>query len=268
MGNPRTLRGRKTRSPGARIAAPSPGVLYGVGVGPGDPELLTLKAVRLLREVPVLAVPKRCGKRSYALSVVADLVDEHWQDVLELPFTMSKEEEVRLSQRRAAARLLLDRLRAGQDVAFLTEGDPFFYSTFIYLFEAITVEAPEVKIEIVPGVNSVNASAIAARVPLAAGDERIAILPATYEGEKLLEALQEFDTVVLMKINSVLDEVIDLLGALKLKDKALVVEKCGSPEERVFCDLDSIRGQHLSYLATLIVKKRPTEACRLARMGR
>ncbi len=234
------------------------GVLYGIGVGPGDPELLTLKAARLLRQAPVVAVPKRCGGRSYAFSIVANLIDERRQEVLDLPFAMNKDEAAMLPQRREAARLVLDRLRTGRDVAFLTEGDPFFYSTFVHLFETVTTEAPEVKIEIVPGVNSVNASAIAARVPLAVGEERVAILPATYEGGKLRKALREFDTVVLVKVNSVLDEVIDLLGALGLKDRALLVEKCGSPDERVVRDLDRVRGQRISYLATLIVKKKPT----------
>jgi precorrin-2/cobalt-factor-2 C20-methyltransferase len=268
MERARKLLARKAGSPGHCVAAASPGVLYGVGVGPGEPELLTLKAARLLREVPVLAVPKRCGERSYAFSIVQNLIDERRQEVLELPFAMRKDQAVILPQRREAARLVLDRLRGGRDVAFLTEGDPFFYSTFVYLFETLSAEAPEVKIEIVPGVTSVNASAIAACVPLAVGEERVAILPATYEGEKLLKALDEFDTVVLMKVNSVLDKVIGLLDALGLKDNAVLVEKCGSPEERVFTDLESVRGQRVSYLTTLIVRKKPMPISRLTRAGR
>lgn len=254
------IRARQTRSGATEPdrVGPVPGVLYGIGVGPGDPELLTLKAARLLQEVPVLAVPKRCGQRSYAYAVVAKLIDERRQEVLELPFTMSKDEAVARPERQEAARLVLDRLRAGQDVAFLTEGDSFFYSTFVYLFEAVTTEAPDVKVEVIPGISSIHASAIAARVPLAVGDERVAILPATYEGEKLLTVFGEFDTVVLMKVSSVLDDVINLLDKLGLKECAVLVEKCGDAGERVVHDLDRVRGQHVSYLTTLIVRPKRT----------
>src|SRR5262245_20573306 len=107
---------------------------YGVGVGPGDPELLTLKAQRILQAVPVVAVPKGSGKRSYAYSVVQAFLDETRQEVLELTFSMSKEEEVQRPYWQAAMEEIEKRLAQRKDVAFLTEGDPFFYSTFIPLY--------------------------------------------------------------------------------------------------------------------------------------
>jgi len=236
--------------------------LYGVGVGPGDPELLTLKARRILQGVPVVAVPKGCGKRSYAYSVVQGFLDEQRQEILELTFSMSKTEEVQRPYWQAALEDIGKRLIQGKDVAFLTEGDPFFYSTFIPLYRLMRQHYPEVRIEVVPGVTSVAAVAGAAGFPLARADERIAILPATFAHTELSVVLKTFDTVVLMKVHNVLDEVIEVLTTLGLKERACLVEKCTTAEERVIHDLDSVRGQKLHYFSTLLVRTARPEPSR------
>jgi precorrin-2/cobalt-factor-2 C20-methyltransferase len=228
---------------------------YGVGVGPGDPELLTMKARRILQAVPVVAVPKGCGKRSYAYSVVRAFLDETRQEVLELTFSMSKEEEVQRPYWQTAVEEIGNRLAQGNDVAFLTEGDPFFYSTFIPLYRLMHQLHPEVPIEVVPGVTSVTAVAGVSGLPLARAEEKVAILPATYACSALPEVLKTFDTVVLMKVSSVLDEVLDALTAMGLKEHACLVERCSTAEERVIRDLDSVRGQQLHYFSTLLVCK-------------
>ena len=198
---------------------------YGVGVGPGDPELLTLKARRILQAVPVVAVPKGRGKRSYAYTVVQTFLDESRQEVLELTFSMSKEEEVQRPYWQTAVEEIGDRLVQGKDVAFLTEGDPLFYSTFIPLYRLMQQHHPRVRIEVVPGVTSVTAVAGVAGLPLARAEEKVAIVPATSVRSTLPEILTTFDTVVLMKVSSVLDEVIDVLTTLGLKEHACLVEK-------------------------------------------
>jgi precorrin-2/cobalt-factor-2 C20-methyltransferase len=228
---------------------------YGVGVGPGDPELLTLKAQRVLQAVPVVAVPKGCGKRSYAYSVVQAFLDETRQEVLELTFSMSTEEEVQRPYWQAAIEEIEKRLAQRKDVAFLTEGDPFFYSTFIPLYRLMQQQHPGVRIEVVPGVTSVAAVAAVSGLPLARAEEKIAILPATSVRSALPEIFKTFNTVVLMKVSSVLDEVIDELTAMGLKEQACLVEKCTTAEERVIHDLDSVRGQQLHYFSTLLVCK-------------
>ncbi|MFQ5894946.1 MAG: precorrin-2 C(20)-methyltransferase [Nitrospinota bacterium] len=230
--------------------------LYGVGVGPGDPELLTLKAARILREVPVIAYPACApGASSYAYQIVERLLDPARQRPLGLVFPMTKDREELEVHWRASVEAVLAELRAGRDVAFITEGDPFFYSTFIHLWEIFRAHCPEVSVEVVPGVSSLTASSVAAELPLASQDERVAVLPATYEEKGLREALQRFDTVVLMKVSSSYDRVLDLLEETGLKDRAVFVKKVGAPDEEVVRDLESLRGKKLSYLSTLLVVK-------------
>lgn len=232
------------------------GKLYGIGVGPGDPELLTLKAVRVLKETAVIAIPKSKEESdSIALSIVKGAVDLSNKETLELMFPMTKDKEVLRKAREEAAAAICGRLKAGKDVACITLGDPMFYSTFSYLIPLLRERVPGVEIEIVPGISSVMASAAVTVTPLTEADERIAVIPATYEQEKLRDILREFDTVVLMKVNRVFDKVLGLLEELELKEKALFIERCGGENQRVVRDLDSLKGEKLDYLSMVIVKK-------------
>ncbi|MFY9268712.1 MAG: precorrin-2 C(20)-methyltransferase, partial [Candidatus Manganitrophaceae bacterium] len=144
---------------------------------------------------------------------------------------------------------------AGREVAFITEGDPFFYSTFVYLYDLMRQLHPEVTIEVIPGISSVMAASVRAGVPLAMADERVAVLPATYEDLFLKEALEWFDTVVFIKVSSVLPKLIALLDEMKLLDRAVMVERCGSAEERLVRDLTTLREERLNYLSLVIVRK-------------
>ncbi len=232
------------------------GCLYGVGVGPGDPELLTLKAVRVLQQAPVVVAPRKTSRdRSYAYSIVEHLVDEARQEVLPLVFPMKKDlNELRLYWRDACD-AIYQRLSAGKDCAFLTEGDPLLFGTFIYIYEMLRELHPDVRMEVVPGISSINASAARAGIPLVSGDDRLAVLPATYEGDKLRETLRDFDTVVLLKVHSVFDQVLDLLEEMGLTDGAVYVKKCTTSSEEIVRDIRRLRGQKLDYLSLLIVRR-------------
>lgn len=232
------------------------GKLYGIGVGPGDPELLTLKAMRVLKEVDVVAIPKSKEESdSIALSIVKGAVDLSKKETLELMFPMTKDKEVLRKAREEAAVAICDRLKAGKDVACITLGDPMFYSTFSYLIPLFRKRVPEAEIEIVPGISSVMASAAVTVMPLTEADERLAVIPATYESDKIRHILETFDTVVLMKVNRVLDKIIGLLEELGLKEKAVFIERCGGDNQRVVRDLESLKGEKLDYLSMVIVKK-------------
>jgi len=233
-----------------------PGTFYGVGVGPGDPELLTLKAQRVLRQVPVLCVPKsRDEGESYALQIVSHLMERPRQHLIELLFPMTKDRaRLEVHWNEALAQIIVP-LREGRDVAFVTEGDPSIYSTFQHLYRLLKERFPEIPTEIVPGISAINGSAAAAGVPLVDGAERLAVLPATYEGDKLDEVLKQFDAVVLMKVHRVMDRVLDHLERLDLIDKAVFVSRCGSLNQRIVRDVGSLRGEELEYLSLLIVKK-------------
>jgi precorrin-2/cobalt-factor-2 C20-methyltransferase len=156
---------------------------------------------------------------------------------------------------REAAAQVAQRIASGLDVAFVTIGDPFLYSTFLYLYRIFREEYPEIEVEVVPGITSIGAAAAAAGVPLALTSDRIAILPATYEEEKLVKTLIDFDTIVLMKVHRVFDRVYALLQSLGLEEKAVFVRRVGSADEEVVRDLVSLVGRELDYLSLLIVKK-------------
>jgi precorrin-2/cobalt-factor-2 C20-methyltransferase len=226
-------------------------------VGPGDPELLTIKGLRILQSVPVIYVPvSRPGARSFAETIVASYLDSTRQRIVELSVEMHDHAEGLASQWDAIAASVVAHLEDGSNAAYLTEGDPLLYSTFLHLTDALAVRCPDAPVVIVPGVSSINAAAAAARVGLAERDERVAILPATYEGEDLASALDAFDTVVLLKVASVFDRVLDLLEARGLSDQAVYVRRCGCPEEEIVRDVRALRGRKLDYFSLLIVRRR------------
>ena len=233
-----------------------PARLIAVGVGPGDPELLTRKAERILRSVPVIYAPTGAADAaSYALAIVEPFLDRARQEVLTRTFPMTRDESELIPLWEETAAELAQRVRAGQDVAFITIGDPLLYSTFLYLYRIFRDKYPEIDIEIVPGITSVGAAAAAAGVSLGISADRLAILPATYEEEQLRQTLVEFDTVVLMKVSRVFDRVFALLSELGLEKSSVFVRRVGSSEEEVVTNLSSLVGKKLDYLSLLIVRK-------------
>lgn len=234
------------------------GTLYVIGVGPGDPELLTLKAARILRNVPCICVPKgREEGSSLALSIVSGALDLSDKEILEAHFPMvkTKESDPALDSKwDETAMTILSRLGGGIDMAFITIGDPTIYSTFFYLYNRLLTLNPGLNIEIIPGVSSINASAARAKLSLGLADEKIAVLPATYIND-LDAVLQKFDTVVLMKVHKVFGNVVKLLEKLRVVEKAVYISRAGMSDERVFRDIREVREEDLNYFSILVVKK-------------
>ncbi len=146
-------------------------------------------------------------------------------------------------------------LTQGRDCAFITEGDPLLYSTFTNIYQLLSRRHPEVPVRVVPGVTSISATSAAAMVPIAHGNERIAIIPATYGDSRLRQVLEEFDSIALMKVNSVFDQVLDLLEELHLVEHSVYVKKASAGDEELVRDIRTLRGKKLEYLALLLVKK-------------
>jgi len=231
------------------------GTLYGVGVGPGDPELITIKARRVLKRAEVICVPKgREEGDSYVRGFLSRIIDLEGRQVVELVFPMTKDRTVLERHWNAALDRLMVPLMEGRDVAFVTEGDPSIYSTFMHLHDLIRERHPELPVEVIPGVSSINGSAAAAGLPLVDGAERLAVLPAVYEEKELTDILERFDTVVLLKVNRVFDRLLGQLEELGLADGAVYVRRCGTPEQEVVHDIRSLRGKELDYLSLLIVR--------------
>jgi len=230
------------------------GQLYGVGVGPGDPELITLKAQRVLSQVSVIFVPQKdTGHQSYARSIISGLLGSPTQKVVELVFPMQKSALEPYWEK--AAEEIWRHLAQGKDCAFVTEGDPLFYGTFVYILSIFQERHPEVVIEVIPGISSINAAAARAMLPLSSGGERVAIISATYQDKALRETLESFDTVVLLKVNTVFDRILDVLEEMKLTDKCVYVKRCTTKDEEIVRDIRELKGRNLDYFSLLIVRR-------------
>lgn len=234
-------------------------ILHGVGVGPGAPDLLTLRAVAVLREVDVVAAPRPTdGGDSLAWRIARDAVgDVPGQERLLLTFPMTRDAGARGAARAAAVDAVAARLAAGRSVAFLTEGDPLLYSTFLDLLEA----APRAgaRVEVVPGVSSVTAVGAAAKVALADGDDAIAVLPAARALGDLPRLAREFETLLLLKAGRHLAELAAALAALGLAGRAWAVSDASRPGERVTPIADA-HGVQVGYFTTVLVRTRGEEA--------
>jgi precorrin-2/cobalt-factor-2 C20-methyltransferase len=232
------------------------GIIYAVGVGPGDPELITRKAERILRSVDVICAPTgQAEAASFALSIVEPYLDRSRQLVIEQVFPMKKEEADLLPFWREAAATVAAHARAGRTVAFITIGDPFLYSTFLYIYRILKEDYPELPLEIVPGISSVFAAAAAAGLPLGMASDRIAILPATYEADRLRQVLLDFDTIVLMKVHRRFETILELLGELGLQNKAVYIRRVSSGQEEIVTNLSTLAGKTLDYMSLVIVRK-------------
>ncbi len=231
------------------------GRLYGVGVGPGDPELVTLKARRVLQSVPIICVPQaETSQDSYALSIAREFIDTDRQEILRFGFP-TDDAEAASNVWEAAAETLAGRLCQGRDAAFITEGDPMLFSTFSYVLESIRANYPAIAVEIIPGVSSVMAAAARASLPLVTHGQRLAILPAVYGIDDLREAIANYDTIVLMKVNRVLLDALANLEKLGLAGKGIYVRRATTAREQVVQDLQQLTEEDLDYFSLLIIKR-------------
>ncbi|OAT80269.1 precorrin-2 C(20)-methyltransferase [Desulfotomaculum copahuensis] len=237
-----------------------PGKFYGIGVGPGDPELLTLKARRILESADLVCVPRSAADReSLALFVVSRALQKE-VPVLELSFPMTKDRSTLLDSWARAGETVAARVREGKQVAFITIGDPMFYSTYGYLLRHLQRHHPDMETETVPGVTAMSACAAALQEPLTEGEETLAVIPAAYGVEQLSPVLERFDNVVLMKVHRHFDQVLSQLESQGLAAGAVLVSRCGYPDQTVHRELSALKGQKLDYMSLLMIRKRKGEA--------
>jgi precorrin-2/cobalt-factor-2 C20-methyltransferase len=231
------------------------GTLYGLGVGPGDPELITVKAFRKLKESPVIAYPKKQkGSKSYAQRIIDVYFQPNEKEMLGLVFPMTKDPEILERKWSETVETVWEKLREGKDVAFVTEGDPLLYSTFIHMMRLMQERHPEVPIEVVPGISSINGAASRLGIPLADGDEHVAIVPARDDYESMKKVIEENDCIIFIKVAKVIDLMLQILRELDLLHKASVVTKVTSDEEIIW-KVDELEGAELEYLTLMVVRK-------------
>ncbi len=224
--------------------------LYGIGVGPGEPELITLKACRILKEVEMIVAPKsREGKRSLALLTVEGIIKERENEliVVEPVFPMTKDREKLELYWRKAREEVLEKGKGCETVAFITLGDPSMYSTFYRFLEIFKDVVDEV--EVIPGVTSFSACSSIAKVPIAEGTEIVSIIPDAKTKNAML-VLQNSDSLIFLKPKN-LDKIENMLG----NKKAILGVKVGFKDQKIISGKVTEIEEPTHYLSTLIVKK-------------
>ena len=229
----------------------APGRLYGLGIGPGDPELITLKALRLLQSVPVLAYPAPEEGESLARRIVAPHLPGSQEEIaIRMPMLVSRFPAQEVYDWAASA--LGKHLAAGRDVAVLCEGDPFFYGSFMYLFGRM---AERFAVEVVPGVSSLTACAATLGAPLAARNDVLAILPAPLDEALLTARLQEADAAAFIKVGRHFGKIRRLLQDMGLAENARYIEHATMGNQKIL-PLDAVTAEAVPYFSMILMHKR------------
>lgn len=223
------------------------GILYGVGVGPGDPELITLKTARLIRECDVIAVPHKEKEKCFALRIAAGAVPEvDGKPILEIDMPMTRDMQVRERAYKAGADKLTAALDEGKTVVFLTLGDPTVYSTYGYLHERVAALGYDARL--VPGVTSFCASAAALGIPLCEDSEELHVIPGGRKDPG--QVLSSGGTKVFMK-----GSVPELIAAANTAGARLLgAENCGTEDEKLYRNTEEIPGD-AGYYTVIIAKE-------------
>jgi precorrin-2/cobalt-factor-2 C20-methyltransferase len=234
------------------------GKLYGVGVGPGATDLITLRAVNVLNSVDVIAIPYGSeNTRPFAWRISSPIVeDREEQEKLFLHFPMTKDPEILIPKWNLAFDEIGKRLWEGKNVAFITQGDPSVYSSWSYLLDGASDHFPGVEVEIVPAVSSVTAIPAVLQTPLADGRERFCVFPATYGLEDLPKIVEEFDSIILTKVGNMIPQLVDMLERLELLPNATYVSYGTGENQAIVKDLKSIKTQKCDYFSMVMISIR------------
>jgi precorrin-2/cobalt-factor-2 C20-methyltransferase len=231
------------------------GTFYGIGVGPGDPDLITVKAVRVLQRIPHLFAS--CStKNNYSLAL--NIVRHHLNGagIEHLPFPMTRDPLVLQEAWEKNARRVLEILAAGTDAAFVTLGDPLTYSTFGYLLKTLKRLQPGVRVVTIPGVTSYSAAAARTQIPLAEGEESFVLVSGAQGAAQLRKVAAKSDNIVMLKTYRNFQEIYRTLEELDLLDRTTCISRCGLEGETVVENLRDWQGEPLPYLSMLIIKKK------------
>ena len=208
------------------------GKLIGIGLGPGDPELMTVKAARLIGSAMVVAFPTLAGAESFARKIASGYISSGAKEIV-IDVPMSTERAPAQAAYDLGAAVISAELNVGADVVYLCEGDPFFYGSFMYLHARLSASHD---VEVIPGVTSIAACAARAGMPLAARNERLTVLPGPLPPDELRSRIQGAESVAIMKVGRHLSKIRTIINDLNLIDRAVYVERATLPEE-VVCPL-------------------------------
>ncbi len=205
------------------------GILYGLGLGPGDPELITLKAHNLIKTARVIAYPTLESGASFARSIIADSLPKGVEEIT-IPIPMSNTRELAQAAYDTGAKQIAERLNTGTDVLVLCEGDPFFYGSFMYLFARL---ATQFDTRVIAGVTSLSACAAAIPAPLCARNETLTVIPAPMEAADLMATIKAAGSCAIIKLGRHLPKVQRILRDLGLEGYATYIERATLPTEKI-----------------------------------
>lgn len=226
------------------------GRLIGIGVGVGDPELLTIKAVKTLEELDVIAIPEsKEGEGSTAYEIAKNYIKEG-TEVLTLLFPMIKDREAINNKRRENAKEIENLVKSGKKVGFLTIGDPMTYSTYIYILEFLK---GKIEIETIPGITSFATISARLNLPLVLGDEDLKIISLNKKTD-IIKEINSSKNLVFMKVTRSLDKLKEALIHCGKKDKFYLISNCGKKDEKIIDNINDLKRENISYFSTLIVK--------------
>ncbi|MGD1703380.1 precorrin-2 C(20)-methyltransferase [Dapis sp. BLCC M229] len=229
------------------------GKLYGLGIGPGDPELLTLKAHRILTTVPVIAYPTSENGKSLARAIAAEFIRFDQIEIpMCLPFNVKESSQPYYDK---AAEQIAEYLKSGQDVAVLCEGEPMLYGSFMYLFQRLSEQFPT---EVIPGISSTLASAAMLGVPITYRNDVLSIIPATLDEVKLRDTLAVADAAVIIKLGRHFAKVRKILDELGLLYRALYIERATQTEQKIIA-ITEVEPTEVPYWSLILIPSQ-TEA--------
>lgn len=226
---------------------------YGIGTGPGDSSLVTVKAVNTLKNIDILYTPEaKKGGDSLALSIVKEYVPDS-VEIKSRHFTMSNHGADKIEAWEEISKEIINDVKCGKDVGFITLGDPMIYSTYVYVMERIM---DDVEVETIPGISSFSNIASNQNFPLVMDTDPLVVIPCTMEEEKIDEALEKYDCIVLMKIYKRINIILDKLKKHNLIDHAILVCNSSQEREEVFTNLREEKiDEKISYFSTILINK-------------
>ena len=236
--------------------------LIGIGVGPGDPELLTVKAVKAIQNADIIMCPASKEDRpSIALSVVSSIIDKSKnQEIVKLIFPMTKDKDILDATWKKNAKIMAEKVLSGKNVVYLTVGDPYLYSTWIYMYKDLKENYPDMEISVIPGIVSIFTFASKVGISIAEGAEKVAIIPSCYDLSSVKEIAKHSETMVFLKDGRYFDQVIDVLKESGFPDDSIfaIGQDLGTENEIIRkMTLGEVNDKTLTtkYFSILVVKR-------------
>lgn len=225
---------------------------YGIGTGPGDPSLVTIKAVETLKKIDILVTPEaKEGGKSLALSIVQDYIPES-VEIIQRHFPMNFNDAEKEVAWQNIAEEIIEIVKSGKNVGFVTLGDPMIYSTYVYILERLQ---NEIEVATIPGISSFSNIASSQNRPLVMDREALVVLPCTADEEHIDFTLKHYNCIVLMKVYKNFKEIIEKLTAFGLAEHAVLVSNSSLNEETVYTDIRNVTKEQISYFSTILVNK-------------